>query len=211
MTGTELTPWSSKADPAARFSRTILNLVSEIPTTNERMRDMPGAHAKSLAASAARKAAMAAGALALPPGPLGWLTVVPEMLAVWKIQAQVVSDIAALYGKSANLTREHMLYCLFRHTAAQALRDLVVRVGDRVLVRPVTIKALQVLTRAVGVTLTQRAIGKGLSRWLPLVGAAGVGAYAYYDTSQVAKNAIELFGQELEGGVERQGEVHSAL
>jgi hypothetical protein len=38
---------------------------------------------------------------------------------------------------------------------------------------------------------------KGASRLMPLVGAVGVGAYAYYDTTQVAKTAIELFAREL--------------
>jgi len=58
-----------------------------------------------------------AGTLALPPGPLGWMTILPEMVGVWKIQAQMVADIAALYGKTATLTQEQMLYCLFKHTA----------------------------------------------------------------------------------------------
>ena len=61
----------------------------------------------------------AAGTLALPPGPLGWLTILPEMLAVWKIQSQMVADIAALYGQKSTLTEEQMVYCLFRHSAAQ--------------------------------------------------------------------------------------------
>ncbi|MEW5296878.1 MAG: hypothetical protein WDW36_000125 [Sanguina aurantia] len=37
-----------------------------------------------------------------------------------------------------------------------------------------------------------------ISRWLPVVGALGVGAYAYHDTGQVAKTAIALFGGNME-------------
>jgi hypothetical protein len=48
------------------------------------------------------------------------------------------------------------------------------------------------------VTITQHAIGTGVSRWLPVIGAVGVGAYAYYDTGQVARTAIELFEREIE-------------
>jgi hypothetical protein len=36
--------------------------------------------------------------------------------------------------------------------------------------------------------------GRGIARWLPVVGAIGVGAYARYDTRQVARTAIALFG-----------------
>ena len=109
----------------------------------------------------------------------------------------MVSDLAAVYGKKSSLTQELMLYCLFRHTAAQAVRDVVVRVGERFLVRRASLRGLQVIAQRVGVRVTQRVIGKGISRWLPIVGAVGVGAYAYYDTSQVAATAIDLFAEDI--------------
>ncbi|MDC6171408.1 hypothetical protein, partial [Paucibacter sp. XJ19-41] len=148
------------------------------------------------ARQAASKAALAAGALALPPGPLGWLTVVPEMMTVWRIQAQLVADVAALYGRSAELGQAQMLYCLFRHTAAQALRDLAVRVGERLLVRPLAAASLSRVAVALGLQLSQRAVAKSVGRWVPLLGAAGVSAYAYYDTLKVAQAAQELFESE---------------
>ena len=110
----------------------------------------------------------------------------------------MVADIAALNGKTATLTREQMLYCLFKHSAAQAVRDLVVRMGERVLVKRASLRVMQLVAQKVGVKLTQRAIGTGLSRWLPIIGALGVGAYAYYDTAQVARTAIELFEREID-------------
>lgn len=145
---------------------------------------------------AASKAALAAGTLALPPGPLGWATIAPEMLAVWHIQRQLVADIASLYGRSAELGPAQMLWCLFRHTAAQALRDLGVRVGERVIVRPAAQALLQRAAEAVGMHLGQKAASRALSRWVPLVGAAGVGAYAWWDTRQVGRAAVQLFERE---------------
>jgi hypothetical protein len=168
------------------------------PETDERKSRSPAKNAKAIATSAATKAAIAAGTFALPPGPLGWLTILPELISVWKIQAQMVADIAAIYGKKSSLTREQMLYCLFRHFAAQAVRDLVVRVGERFLVRRASLRVLQTAANKIGVRITQRTIGKGFSRWLPVVGALGVAAYAFYDTGQVASTAIELFEREIE-------------
>ena len=69
------------------------------------------------------------------------------MLAVWHIQRQLVADIAALYGRTADLGPSQMMWCLFRHTAAQALRDLSVRVGERVVVRPAAQALLSHLRR----------------------------------------------------------------
>jgi hypothetical protein len=184
--------------PARYISEVILDFVARIPATHERQRIDPAGAARTAANKAATKAAMTSGALALPPGPLGWLTIVPELTAVWNIQAQLVADIAAIYGREARLNREQMLYCLFRHLAAQALRDLVVRVGERVLIRQASLRVLQAVVQKLGLKMTQRVLGRGVSRWLPLVGAAGVGAYAWFDTKQVAATAMALFGQDLE-------------
>ena len=181
-----------------RIAEAILNFVGRVPASVEHKSRNPAARARSIANSAAARAALTAGSLALPPGPLGWLTILPELVTVWKIQAQMVADIAAIYGKDAALTREQMIYCLFRHAAAQAVRDLVVRVGERLLVQRVSIRVLQGIAERIGVRITQQAIGKGVSRWVPVIGALGVGAYAYYDTGQVARTAIELFRHEVE-------------
>jgi hypothetical protein len=185
-------------DAGTRIGNAILDFVAAPPVSRLEKSDDPEVAARAKANAAAAAAALAAGALSLPPGPAGWLTILPEMVGVWRIQAQLVADIAALYGHRATLTEEQMIYCLFKHTAAQAVRDLVVRAGERALVQKVTLKALQAIAKRIGVKVTQQAIGKGLARWLPLVGAVGVGAYAYYDTAQVAATAIGLFKGEVQ-------------
>ena len=185
-------------DTGSRIGNAILDFIAAPPRSKLEKSDDPETTARAKANSAAAAAALAAGALSLLPGPAGWLTLLPEMVGVWKIQAQLVADIAALYGHRAALTEEQMIYCLFKHTAAQAVRDLVVRAGERALVQKVTVKALQGVAKRVGIRVSQQVIGKGLARWLPIVGAVGVGAYAYYDTAQVAATAISLFKGEVE-------------
>lgn len=176
-----------------RITEAILDFVSQVPDSKVGSSKDPASEARRLANRAAQRAALTAGSLALPPGPLGWLTLLPELVAIWKIQGQMVSDIAAAYGHHATLGREQMMWCLFRHTAAQAFRDLVVRMGDRLVFRRMSYSVAQRVAKQVGVKLTQRTLSKGISRWLPVVGALGVGAYAYYDTGQVANTAIEMF------------------
>lgn len=180
----------------ANLTDKVLALVARPPEPECTPSPRPADAARRAIESAATKAGLAAGTLALPPGPLGWATIVPEMTAVWHIQRQLVADIAALYGRSAELGPAQMLWCLFRHTAAQALRDLTVRVGERVIVRPAAQAVLQRVAGAIGVHLGQKAASRVLSRWVPLVGAAGVGAYAYWDTRQVGRAALQLFERE---------------
>lgn len=184
-------------DASNRVTRAILDFVSQIPDSKVRGSTDPGTEARRLAKRAAQRAAVTAGTLALPPGPLGWLTILPELISIWRIQAQLVSDIAAAYGKHAELGREQMLWCLFRHTSAQAFRDLVVRLGDRLIFRRVSYGVIERVARQIGVKVTQRALGEGLSRWMPIVGAIGVGGYAYYDTRQVAATTIAMLKSDI--------------
>src|SRR5450830_1923301 len=147
--------------------------------------------------NAARVSASISGGAAMAPGPLGILTLFPDIVGVWRVQAQMVSDIAAAYGKTATLTRQHMVYCLFKHSAAQLLRDVIVREGERYLVLPVTLRMMRSLVSKIGIKVGERTFGKAIARYAPVVGAVGVGAYAYYDTKKVAQTAIELFSSEI--------------
>jgi hypothetical protein len=181
-----------------RLTHTILDLAGEVPETAEHKSRGPQQRARAIASSAANRAAIAAGTLALPPGPVGWLTIVPELVAIWRIQRQMVADIAGAYGLSAELTPSRMLYCLFRHAAAQAMRDVVVQVGARLLIQDVPLRVMERIAAKIGVSVSKRLVGRGITRWLPVIGALGVGAYAYYDTGQVARTAMTLFAEEAE-------------
>ena len=171
---------------------TIERVIADVPTSRTHEVMDPASEALAIAKRAAKQAAVLSGSLALPPGPLGMLTVLPDLYLIWKTQRQMVADIFGLYGRSAELTRAHMLYCLFRHAASHVLRDLVVRTGQREVVQQLTSGTLQGLARMVGVAVTNRVVGSAASRWVPLAGAAAVGAYAYWDTLQVARTAHKL-------------------
>jgi hypothetical protein len=185
-------------EPLRKVLEALERLLSEIPKTEEPESRAPEERAREIARNAAIKAAMLSGGLALPPGPLGYVTILPDLYGIWKIQAQMVADIAGALGKTGYLSREQMLYCLFRHAAAQAVRDIVVRVGERMLIRRPTLRVAQQLSQRIGARVTRRLAGSAISRWLPVVGALGVGAYAYYDTGQVADTAIDLFRHEID-------------
>jgi hypothetical protein len=186
-----------KLEEASSIPKILHQIIEYIPFSSEPPATDPKSRARKLGSLAAMKAAAFSGALSMPPGPLGLLTLIPDLLGIWRIQAQLVADIAAVYGKSAWLTKEGMLYCLFRHGAAQALKDIAVRGGQRLLIHQVTLKTLESVLAKIGVRLSQRLAAKAITRWLPIIGAVGVGAYAYYDTGEVAKTAVETFESEL--------------
>ncbi len=193
---THVTPAGTAAEALAGAA---MDLAGRIPASAQAASPQPLAAAQALTRVAAQQAALTSGTLALAPGPFGLLTVLPDLLAVWRIQSQLVSDIAAVYGQSASLSREHMLYCLFKHSAAQAVRDLAVRAGERWVVRQASGALLQNVVRRIGLRLSQKLLGNGAARFIPLLGAVGVGGYAYYDTTQVAASAIALFESGQQG------------
>jgi hypothetical protein len=187
----------ARVDLLDRLIDVLTELTSRAPSSDETIAATPSARAQQLTLNAASQAAATSGALALPPGPVGMLTVLPDLLAVWHIQRQLVADIAACYGKSAELRREAMMYCLFRHAAAQVIRDLAMRLGHRMLLRRASVEMLERSLSRIGVVVSQRAVGRTISRWLPIAGAVGVGAYAFYDTVQVGRAAQDLFAADL--------------
>src|ERR687892_1869194 len=176
----------------------LFRAINEIPASSEKQTSDALFRSRELIANASVKAAAISGALALPPGPLGWLTILPDLAAIWRLQAQMVADIGTVFGKMGKLTEESMIYCLFRHAAAQAVRDLVTRMGARVIVQRVSLRVAENVLQRIGITLVQRVARRGLWRLLPAIGALAVAGSAYYDTEQVGHTAIEFFSKDIE-------------
>jgi hypothetical protein len=170
----------------------IERVISHVPAAKTHRVEDPDRAAEEIARAAARQAAVLSGSLALPPGPFGMVTVLPDLYLIWKTQRQMIADIFGLYGRSAELSRSTMLYCLFRHAASQVMRDFVVRTGQRIVVEQLSSGAIKHVAGKVGVSISKRVAGSAASRWVPLAGAAAVGVYAYWDTMQVAKTARRL-------------------
>jgi len=186
-----------------KITKLLMGLLSEVPLSDEAYSQSPRQRARKLAFEASLKAAGVSGSLAIPPGPLGMLTVIPDLATVWRIQRQLVADIASSYGRTAELSREQMFYCLFKHAAGQIVREVVMRGGERILVKRASLQVIQRVLRRIGVVATERVVGRTISRWLPMVGAVGIGAYAFYDTAQVAKTSISLFESQMDTEPER--------
>jgi hypothetical protein len=177
--------------------RALEDLVSSVPSSGELRSHTPEDRAREIMRAAGLKAGAVSAGLAIPPGPVGMLTIIPDLIKVWHIQRQMVSDIAACFGKSAQLNRQMMVYCLFRHGAAMLARDLLFRVGERLILKNSSLRVIQKILERVTIKTTQKAIGKSISRWVPIVGPVFVGGYSLLDTRSVGKTAIETFSREI--------------
>lgn len=187
----------ARKQQASVVTARILDLISKAPTSSLSPSPHPLKDAQKVIRKASWQAAGISGALAVPPGPLGMLTVLPDLFTIWRIQAQMVADIAALYGKTGFLTREAMLFCLFKHGSSQLFRDVIARVGERYVLRRTSLRTVQRVAEKLGLRMTQRVLGNSVSRWIPILGAVAVGLYARYDTQHVGYDAIDLFSHEI--------------
>lgn len=201
MPGREIQPHDANADLGRKIADALRSIVAEVPRSHEPSTQNPRKRAQHLADIASWKAAGVSGSLAIVPGPLGILSIVPALIEIWRIQRQLVSDIAACYGQTPSLTPTVMLYCLFRHGSATIFKETVVQVGGRLLVREASLRAFQKIVEKLSINVTQRLIGQFISRWLPLLGSAAIGAYTWRDTRKVAANAIDTFEKEIEAEV----------
>ena len=177
-----------------KINQLLLELLTHLPAPRNRV--AAGSDAQ-LIKSAALKAAAVSGALSLPAGALALLTLLPDLVAVWKIQAQLVSDLAAAHGKSAQLTRETLLYCLFGKEAF-ASEDLVVRIGQRFVFRRSSQKVFESFLGKLGLRIGRSLLGERVTRWIPFVGAGVIARYSYSDTAKVGQTARELFSSTIE-------------
>ena len=73
--------------------RVLEDLVSSVPTSTELLSNTPQERAREIVRMAGFKAGAVSAGLAIPPGPTGLLTVIPDLIQVWHIQRQMVSDM----------------------------------------------------------------------------------------------------------------------
>jgi uncharacterized protein (DUF697 family) len=190
----------------ADLAAAVLDVVARVPTSTEPPAPDPAARTRTLAARAARTTAALSAAAALPPGPIGWLTLLPELAAIWRVQAKLVADIAAAHGRPRAATREVLLHCLFSHSLERPLGGFVVRAGERLLVRSASYRALQPVARAIAARLSTRTLGRGIARFVPVAGSVAVAAWAWRETTRVARNAEAVFAREVDVQAEAEAD-----
>ncbi|GBF51495.1 hypothetical protein LPTSP4_30330 [Leptospira ryugenii] len=153
---------------------------------------------QELIQNASLKCALISGTCSLPPGPLGLLSILPELLMIYRIQGQLVIDIAALLGKEVQVTKELLLYCMFKNAGAQIFRKVIEESSMRILIRPTTVRFFQSFLEKIGIMISQRMFRKQFTRWIPIGGAFLTGTLTYYDTKSIGLQAKSLFSKEIE-------------
>lgn len=196
-----------KIDAASQVSDWIARIISEIPEPRLEGKPSEEIYVRKIIKNSALKSSSVSAALAIPGGVMGFVSVLPDIATVWRIQSQMISDIAAAHGKSSLVTREQMLWCMFRQVAVGLMKEYIVQEGTKFVVKKGSEQALKGILGKVahGVVKTQGA--KSLSKVVPVLGSVSAGALTYYDTWRVGKNAHELYSRQIILLPESAGEV----
>ena len=133
----------------------------------------------------------------LAPGPAGWVTILPEIIAVTKIQINLVYAIAKHYGQSSRFNSGTVVL-IFANEAGIATRGVVAKVGERLIVRVISSKAVEALSRRIGVKIGARITQRIVGRWVPVVLAPVFGAFSKSMTTRIGREAVKLFSSDFE-------------
>lgn len=145
----------------------------------------------------ARANAAISGAAGLVPGPLGMLTILPEILAVTRNQITLVYDIAVANKKDHFMTTES-LAGIFISAFGTSATGLATIQGGKLIVKRSSLRVFQKAIALLGGKITQQAIKAAIGKWLPVVGAAALAAWTHTTTKSVGNKANKLLLLDIE-------------
>ncbi len=160
--------------------------------------EIEGRTPEEMISSASWKAFAVSTAAALPPGPVGWATIVPELIAITKIQMNLIYKIAKYYGKE-NQINSTIVMLIFANEAGLAVgRQVVRKVGTRVIINALGSRALRPIAQKIAAKIGARITQKALGRWIPFVLAPIFGAFSKSMTTRIGQEAINFLKDDFE-------------
>lgn len=179
------------------FANWLAKAISEVPEPKLIGKPNDEVYLKKIIKHSALKSSSVSASLALPGGLWGYVSMIPDMAVVWQIQSQLISNIAAAHGKHHLVTREQMLWCMFRQIGVGALKEVIVQQGSQYIVKQMGPKLKKQILEKIGYNVLKASGGKAFGRIVPLVGTVSAGALTYYDTWRVGKNAMEFYSRDV--------------
>jgi hypothetical protein len=172
------------------FADLILSFSPDSPTVDGTPEDM--------IKTASRKAFLVSTAAGVVPGPWGWTTILPEIIAVTKIQIDLIHSIAAYYKKHAQLTPSLTLLIFAGQVKIQIGKNVARNTAGKFIVREMTKKTARHVAQRVGAAIGVKITARALGRMIPFVLAPVFGLMSKSMTTDIGNEAIKIFNQNLE-------------
>ena len=184
--------------------------------------NIEGKSLDSIITNAALMAGSVSAVASIPPGPIGWLTILPDLLAVTKIQMNLIFKIAKYYGQEDKVTKTTIALVFARFTGVQAVISEAQReVGKRIfeqttikasekiimkglekvnvlVIERMTYEPLRKLLQKISQRIAGQVSSKIIGRWLIGISSVIFGTLSYKNTKKIAAVAVELFSKQIE-------------
>ena len=153
--------------------------------------------------TASWKAFSISTAAAVPPGPFGLVTILPEIVAVTKIQMNLLYRIAKYHQQAGKVNRTLVLLIFGNALGFAVGSEFFRKVGSRLLVESAGSPGVRNIALRIGKKITTRILPKTVARWVPFVLAPIFGAFSKSMTTKIGREANKIFRQDI--AIEKPG------
>jgi hypothetical protein len=160
--------------------------------------EITGKNPDEMISTASWKAFGISTAAALPPGPLGLATIIPELMAVTKIQMNLIYAIAAHHKKEGKLNPTLVLLIFANEAGVEIGKVVTNKMGTSFIIRVLGSGAIRAIAKKIGIRISTRITQKAVGRWIPFIMAPVFGAFSRAMTQRIGEESDRLFSQEIE-------------
>jgi hypothetical protein len=147
---------------------------------------------------ASRAAFLISTGAGIPTGPVGLATIIPEVIAITKLQINLIFKVAKFHQQEAKVNKTIILAVLGVAVGVVLKHALINKVGTRVIVKSLSAEGAKRITREIGEKFAAGLLKRGLGRWIPLMLAPVFGYLSLSMTRKIGREAESLFSHELE-------------
>ncbi|MBP7510199.1 MAG: TerB family tellurite resistance protein [Prolixibacteraceae bacterium] len=159
--------------------------------------DKPSSYeAQSIVNTYALKCSSVSGVAGLVPGPLGMLSIIPDIVMVLRLQTEMLAKLSVAYNKEKIVTKELVLFMLFQGVGAAGISFVAVKAGQ-VIVKRASTRIIQRMVAMMGGRILQRAVARTAARFLPIIGASAMAIWVGYMTRKIGNTAKDLLSKDI--------------
>lgn len=171
------------------------NLLLEFKPSNV---DIEGKDPESMKSAACKKAFTLTTIASLPPGPLGIISIIPELIGLTKLQVNLVYSIAEYYHKEHQVNATILLMVFGNEAGIKFGSEIAGKQGSKYIVKALTSETVKKIAEKIGVKITARAATKAVVKFIPFVTAPILGYFSSGMTKKIGEYAINFFSQYVE-------------
>jgi uncharacterized protein (DUF697 family) len=146
---------------------------------------------------AAQKAFWISATLSAVPGPFGLATILPEIVAVTKVQLNLVYKIAKYYQNLETINQSIVLLIFANALGLTVGNQLVRRVGMRLIIKALSAPVIERIARLIGLRIAAGITKRIVGRWLIVVAAPLFGLFSKKMTQKIGIEATALFAEPI--------------